>query len=136
MSSNGNGKHPSANGGNGRDTKGRFAPGWKGGPGNPHGRKVAKFRSLFLDAATPERVTELIELLWDKAIDKQEQWAILEILNRIYGKPKETIKVEQAENPGDPFEMLKDPEVTDVIDRVVARRQAGAPLAEPGSSRN
>lgn len=130
---NGNGKHPSANGGNGRDQKGRFAPGGPGGPGNPHGRKVAKFRSLFLEAATTDRVKELIELLWAKALgDNAEQWAMVEILNRLYGKPKETIKVESTEEQGDAFDYLRDEETRLVLTRANRRRQASGPVA--GSS--
>jgi len=131
--SNGNGKHPSPNGANGRDAKGRFALGHAGGPGNPHGRQVAKFRSLFLEAATTPRVNELIELLWTKALEKKEQWAIVEILNRLYGKPKETIKVESTEDQGDAFDYLRDEETRLVLTRANRRRRASGQVAGPGS---
>ena len=138
MSSNGhtNGaaKHPSQNPSNGRDEKGRFAPGGPGGPGNPHAKKVHKIRSMFLDAATPARVTELIELLWSKALHDQEQWAIQEVLNRLYGKPKETIKIEESEDQGDAFDLLSDEETRLVLTRAHRRRQASGQVAGPGSS--
>lgn len=132
---NGNGEHPSSKGGNGRDSKGRFSPGGPGGPGNPHGRKVAKFRTLFLEAATTDRVKELIELLWTKALgDDAEQWAMVEILNRLYGKPKETIKVESTEEPGDAFDYLRDEETRLVLTRANRRRQESGQVAGPGST--
>lgn len=132
MSDNGNGKHPSDNGGNGRDLKGRFTVGNPGGNGNPHACKTAKFRSLFIQAATTERVEELIENLWLAALTGKQQWAILEILNRLYGKPKETIKVESDEDRGDPFPMLRDKGVTDAL-AAFRRRAYGSEVVGPGS---
>ena len=36
----------------------------------------------------------------------------------------------------DPFDLLRDPEVTDALDRTLARRASCLPVAEPGSARN
>ena len=37
--------NPSRNGADGRDERGRFAPGNPGGPGNPHAKQTGKLRS-------------------------------------------------------------------------------------------
>jgi len=133
---NGNGAHPNTNGLNGRNANGTFAHGNKGGPGNPYIRQVAAYRKLWLDASTPARVKELIEILWDKALEGQEQWAIIEIINRLYGKPKETIRVEPSDDPTDALELLSDQGVTDALDHAFAKRAQGDTLAEPGSPRD
>ncbi|MCH9023652.1 MAG: hypothetical protein IID32_12955, partial [Planctomycetes bacterium] len=54
--------------GDGRDSNtGRFAKGWKGGPGNPHARQVAEFRSAMLSAVTKEDLLAVIGSLVEKA---------------------------------------------------------------------
>lgn len=58
---------PSPNGGNGRDERGRFAPGWKGGPGNPFGSQVAKLRSALLEAISEKDVRRIVRKLVAKA---------------------------------------------------------------------
>ena len=58
---------PSPKGGNGRDERGRFAPGYVGGPGNPHARQVARLRSLILKSATDDRMEAVAEKLWELA---------------------------------------------------------------------
>lgn len=73
---------PSANG---RNSAGQFLPGNPGGPGNPHGGKVAKLRAALVEAVTPEDIAEVVssllraaksgdipaaKLLFDRAIGK------------------------------------------------------------------
>jgi hypothetical protein len=58
---------PSAKGGNGRSADGRFTRGWKGGPGNPHARKVARIRSALLKASTAKNVAAIVQRLIDGA---------------------------------------------------------------------
>ncbi len=49
------------NGEEGRDVvSGRFVKGWKGGPGNPHHKRMSEWRSAFVGAVTPEDVHEVI----------------------------------------------------------------------------
>src|SRR5207248_10793741 len=43
---------PAAGGHEGRDARGRFAPGNPGGPGNPFARRVAELRTALLDMVT------------------------------------------------------------------------------------
>jgi hypothetical protein len=52
----------------GRDAAGRFAEGNKGGPGNPHARRVAALRSALLEVVTPERLRPLAERLYQRAM--------------------------------------------------------------------
>ena len=44
---------PSPNGHDGRDARGRFIPGHKGGPGNPFAKRSAAIRTAFLEAISP-----------------------------------------------------------------------------------
>ena len=80
---------PSADGANGggRDGLGRFAAGNSGGPGNPHGRQVAKLRAALLEAVTPEDLREIVEKLVESAKAGSIQ-AAHELLDRCLGKPE------------------------------------------------
>ncbi|MEZ4270158.1 MAG: hypothetical protein R3C68_01580 [Myxococcota bacterium] len=82
----------STNGTNGRIASGRFAVGNKGGPGNPHARRVAKLRSLLLNAVTDDELHAIVLKLVDLA-KGGDLAAIREVLNRTVGKP---------ETPADP----------------------------------
>lgn len=79
---------PSPNGGNGdaRDAGGRFAPGWKGGPGNPHAARVAKLRAALLEAITPAKIKAAVKALIREAEGGNIQ-AIRELLDRSIGRP-------------------------------------------------
>ena len=80
---------PSPNGSNGgRDTAGRFAPGWKGGPGNPYARRVGELRRALLDAVTAEDLAAVIKALVVKAKDGDVQAARL-VLSYAVGPPPE-----------------------------------------------
>ena len=66
VSTNGRDLAPSTNGHNGRGLAGRFAKGNPGGPGNPHGARVAALRAVLLDTVTDadlraSRQTELTD---------------------------------------------------------------------------
>jgi hypothetical protein len=58
---------PSPKGTNGRGPDGRFAPGNPGGPGNPFAREVAALRRAALAHGTPERITDVMQTLYEKA---------------------------------------------------------------------
>ena len=59
---------PTPNGSNGgRDPAGRFAPGNRGGPGNPYARQVAALRSALLASVTAEDMRQLGRALLDQA---------------------------------------------------------------------
>ena len=58
---------PSANGSNGRDSRGRFTVGNAGGPGNPYGRKTAQIRSALMRAVKIQDIREIVRALIDRA---------------------------------------------------------------------
>lgn len=91
---------PSPNGCNGdnggRDTRGRFAAGNAGGPGNPYAKKVAEFRRALVDAVTPEDLEAVAKALVRKA-KAGEIPAIRELLDRLLGKPVQTTAVALAD---------------------------------------
>jgi hypothetical protein len=61
---------PSPNGTNGatRDAKGRFLPGYPGGPGNPDGKRYAALKRAFLMATSPAKVKQLEAKLFEMAM--------------------------------------------------------------------
>ena len=81
---------------NGRDGRGRFAPGWRGGPGNPHAKRVGELRSALLAAVTPEDMATIVGKLVElaKAGDVR---AIREVMDRTLGKPIEADLIERLE---------------------------------------
>ena len=70
---------------NGRTTKGRFAKGNHGGPGNPHAKQVALLRSALLAAVTVEDIEAIARALVAHA-RAGEIPAARELLNRVLGK--------------------------------------------------
>lgn len=70
----------------GRTTGGRFAPGNRGGPGNPHAATVAKLRAAILAAVTPEDIDAIIRALVHRA-KGGDMAAAKEVLDRAIGKP-------------------------------------------------
>lgn len=87
---------------NGRNKLGRFVEGNSGGPGNPWVKLTHQFKQALIDSATDERRTQLIEALWDMALGEGDfedktlvakRWAINTILDRMLGKPKESVEV-------------------------------------------
>ena len=52
----------------GRNAIGQFTTGWKGGPGNPFSQRVQTLRAVILNAATKERMQDVVNALIQKAI--------------------------------------------------------------------
>ncbi len=77
-----------APGRDGRDPRGRFAPGNVGGPGNPHAAQVAKLRAALLEAVTDDDVRGVVCALV-KAAKGGSVPAARELLERLLGKPLE-----------------------------------------------
>jgi hypothetical protein len=87
---------PSPNGANGRGSRGQFAPGNKGGPGNPYAAAIGKLRSALLKAVTPNEIEAVAKALIDKA-KTGDVPAIRELLDRILGRPVEADLLERLE---------------------------------------
>lgn len=73
---------------NGRDGRGRFAPGNGGGPGNPHAAKVARLRARMLDGVNPDDLGRVMAKLVELALSGNVP-AIRELLDRTIGRPQE-----------------------------------------------
>jgi hypothetical protein len=75
---------------NGRDSKGRFAAGNKGGPGNPFAANVAQLRKAALKIVTPKEMEAVFRVLLLRA-----KTGSLEAMKLLFlytlGKPAELI---------------------------------------------
>lgn len=91
-------KEPFGDGGptSGRDGKGRFTRGNKGGPGNPYARRVGRLRSALLDAVTPEDLREVAAALVREAKGGSVP-AAREIIDRLLGPPVAADIIERLE---------------------------------------
>lgn len=87
---------PKGDNGKGRDAAGRFAPGWKGGPGNPYAARVAKLRALILDAVTEGDLKAIVRVLVQQA-KAGDIVAARELLNRLIGRPGPADDLEEAD---------------------------------------
>ena len=86
---------PSPNGGNGRDaTTGRFVKGWRGGPGNPHARRVADFRNVLMEAVSDEDLYDIARTLVERG-KSGDVSAARELFDRLMGKSKASLAIEQ-----------------------------------------
>jgi hypothetical protein len=74
----------------GRDARGRFTKGNKGGPGNPFAREVAVLRATMIHAFTPKIFMRLVEVLRQRA-EGGDMVAMKLILQYVLGKPAETL---------------------------------------------
>jgi hypothetical protein len=75
---------------NGRDARGRFIPGNKGGPGNPFARKVAELRKTLVNFVTEDDMKHIAFVLKERAMGG-ELAAIKLLFQYILGKPTEAI---------------------------------------------
>lgn len=87
---------PSTNGDNGRDNRGRFAPGNRAGRGNPYARQAARLRAALLKAITAKDVETVVSSLIKEAKAGDVQ-AIREVLDRAVGKPLPADLLERLE---------------------------------------
>ena len=115
---------PSPNGANGRGADGRFARGNCGGPGNPHAQRTARLRAMLLDSVSDDDFTTVVGKLVAMA-KGGDLAAIRELLDRMMGKPKATIELEQAEM--DEAELNR--EIEDALERLadVRKTQVAGP---------
>ena len=87
---------PTPNGPNGRDERGRFAPGNVGGPGNPHAKQVGKLRSAMLAAVSDKEMKAVVKKLVELAKGGNVP-AAREVLDRCLGRPVEADLLERLE---------------------------------------
>lgn len=113
---------PLAKGHNGRDDKGRFVKGWKGGPGNPQANKVAKIRAAVLRATSDKQVERIIRKL-GKLAEAGEPWAVKEYLKYVVGKPVHIFDPRQG-LPADGEQPRQGPQYTAQERLIIARTMA------------
>ncbi len=93
---------PSPNGSNGRDARGRFVKGNPGGPGNPHGRRTARLRALFLKSISDDDFQSVVACLVKYATRLQNVSYIREVLDRTIGKATTAGTVVEDDSPCQP----------------------------------
>ena len=71
-----------------RDERGHFRKGWKGGPGNPRNKQVAKFRGMLYDSVTDDDFRAVCQALTVKAA-AGDIAAIGLFFSYLIGKPTE-----------------------------------------------
>ena len=80
----------------GRDRSGRFAPGNRGGPGNPLAGKIAKLRAALIEAVSDDDIRDIARALIASAKGGDTR-ATKELLDRTIGRPVEADFVERLE---------------------------------------
>jgi hypothetical protein len=93
---NGKAAQPSADGGNGRGEKGRFTAGNRFGKGNPHYRRLARNRTLFLEAIGDDDLKALARQLHADALAGDREAARL-VLAYVIGRPVDAVDPDQAD---------------------------------------
>ncbi len=80
-----------------RGDNGRFLSGNKCGRGTPLAGRVEKMRA-FMVQTCEKRIGEVVEVLFDLAINERQAWAIKEVLDRALGKiePPDAAKVPKS----------------------------------------
>ncbi len=87
---------PSPNGHNGRHRNGQFVKGNAGGPGNPHGRRVATLRAMLLAEVGDEDFKAVARRLVELA-KEGDLPAVRELFDRMLGKPKGSAELLEEE---------------------------------------
>jgi hypothetical protein len=80
----------------GRDARGRFASGNKGGPGNPYAARVGRWRAIMTEAVTDDDMRAVVAALV-AAAKRGESWAVKEVFDRTVGKPVEADLIARLE---------------------------------------
>lgn len=79
---------PSSKGGDGRNAKGQFAKGWKGGPGNPFGKRVSELRSALFQEVREKDIRAVIRSLI-KGAKGGDVAAAKVLFDRVFGRVNE-----------------------------------------------
>lgn len=100
---------------NGRTALGQFAKGNAGGPGNPHGKRVAALREALIAAVTEADIKAVAKALVARA-KAGEVAAARELLDRLIGKARHT---EEQESPA---EWTVSPQIAERALAIIERR--------------
>lgn len=88
----------------GRNEKGKFAKGWKGGPGNPHVARLSGYRAKWLSLLNDDDIERgYLQLM--SAVDAGEPWAIKELFDRTLGKAQgnDNVNITTDADTSNPF---------------------------------
>lgn len=88
-------EEPEQIGQNGRRPNGTFAPGNPGGPGPLGAKRVAEYREAIFKAVSADDLEAIVRKLARRAL-KGDVHAAREVLDRILGKPKQSIDIAGA----------------------------------------
>ena len=86
--------------------RGRFLPGNPGGPGNPHGAAMSRFRSMLLDAVTPADLKAIIKAQVAKA-RKGDAKAAQIILTYTIGAPMTGALAVSIKSAGEDHQIIR-----------------------------
>ena len=81
----------STNGSSGRNSKGQFAKGNPGGPGNPYARHVARLRASLIEAVGDDGLKDIVQGMVTAAKGGDVAAAKL-LLSYLLGKPVESVE--------------------------------------------
>ena len=87
--------HPSPVATNGRDSTGKFVKGNACGKGNPYGRQVNEIRRTLLAAVSDDDLVQIARTLVERA-KGGDVAAAKEILDRLIGRPKQSMAIEAS----------------------------------------
>jgi hypothetical protein len=119
---------PSTNG-NGRNARGQFTKGNKGGPGNPFAGSVAKLRKAALQIVTPEEIQGVFRILLLRAQGGHLP-AIKLLLAYTIGQPAATVDPDEVDAEADAHEPVDWAEVVEEVLEDLLRRLAEAAAAD------
>ena len=83
---------PSLTGDNGRDARGRFAPGNRASRGNPHAKRVNRLRSMLLQDVSDADLRAITRKLIEEAKAGNVK-AALGLFDRLFGKPHQSMDI-------------------------------------------
>lgn len=90
-----------------RDEKGRFKPGYSGGPGRPNKKREEAYLNAILDVLTPEQVAVMVKDLAGSTSWRAQAFAAELVMHYALGKPVQ--RVHQTGNGlADVLAMLND----------------------------
>lgn len=113
-------KGPSANGSN-RDANGRFAKGNSGGPGNPHAQRTSQLRAMLLDCVADKDFKAVVAKLLAMA-KAGDLAAIKELLDRMMGKPKASVELQQVEIDDEELNREIEAHLDQLVEKRIAER--------------
>jgi hypothetical protein len=119
---------PSTNG-NGRNARGQFTKGNKGGPGNPFAGSVAKLRKAALQIVTPEEIQGVFRILLLRAQGGHLP-AIKLLLAYTIGQPAATVDPDKVDEEAQAHEPVDRAEVVEEVLEDLLRRLAEAAAAD------